>query len=74
MNTQEAFVISIFFICTTVIICYITHNKKSVSALCELEQQINYLDADIVKLKVSLRDMKDALKQMYKAVCGNQDS
>lgn len=74
MNTQEAFVISMFFICSTVIICCIVNNKKSVKALCELEQRIYSLNADVVKLMASLRDMKLALNQMYKVVCGNQDS
>lgn len=74
MNTQEAFVISMFFICSTVVICCIINNKRSVRALCELERQIYSLDEDVVKLKASLRDMKLALNQMYNAICGNQDS
>lgn len=74
MNTQEAFVISIFFICSTVVTCCIINNKKSVRSLQELGQQISYLAVDIVRLKNSVRDMKLALNQMYKEICGNQDS
>ena len=75
MSTQEAFVVSIFFICSTIVMCCIIYNKQSVKSLHELEQQIAYLDADIVRLKVFLRnDVKSALEQMYKTICGNQDS
>lgn len=74
MSTQEAFVVSIFFICSTIVMCCIIYNKQSVKSLHALEQQIAYLDADIVKLKVSFRDIKAALDQMYKTICGNRDS
>lgn len=75
MSTQEAFVVSIFFICSTIVMCCIIYNKKSVKSLRELEQQVAYLDTDIVRLKVFLRDdVKPALEKMYKTICGNQDS
>jgi len=74
MNTQEAVVVSIFFICSTIVMCCIIYNKKSVKSLHELEQKISYLDADIVNLRISFRDIKSALEKMYKTICGNQDS